>query len=214
MKAQTRKALPIRPSRWIAYATASLATASGGAVSAEAAIHYSGVIDRKLHSGDTLLPLSGGASLLFQRFGGYADTMWVIPTDHEGVATNFSGSFGYLLKLRGRINASTAGIFNAAGALIDYSSQGNFVSPGEGFAAFMFDIGKGSQYGWVRIRTLGGRKHPIEVIDYAWADPGEPISTGQKKERSEANEKVTQSGSLGLLALGSLGLAAWRQRRK
>jgi MYXO-CTERM domain-containing protein len=48
-------------------------------------------------------------------------------------------------------------------------------------------------------------------MDYAWADPGEPIKPGQT--RSEAS-KVPVKGSLGLLSLGAAGLALWRQRRK
>ncbi|HEY2712102.1 MAG TPA: hypothetical protein VGI60_06270 [Chthoniobacterales bacterium] len=78
----------------------------------------------------------------------------------------------------------------------------------------MFDVGKGPQYGWARIRTsVGGRQNQMEVIDYAWADPGEAIRTGQKRERRES-KATTSEGSLALLALGGMGLLAWRKRRE
>jgi len=46
----------------------------------------------------------------------------------------------------------------------------------------------------------------------AWADPGEPIETGQKRTRANG-QAVTKTGSLGLLATGATGLKAWRQQR-
>jgi hypothetical protein len=113
------------------------------------------------------------------------------------------------------VNVSTAGNFQVFGELVDISQSGNFLPRGQGMAAFMFDTGKGPQYGWVRIRTtVGGGYNQMEVIDYAWADPGEPILTGQKKEEVDPGAAVTESGSLGLLALGSAGLLAWRKRRE
>ena len=46
---------------------------------------------------------------------------------------------------------------------------------------------------------------------YAWADPGESIMVGQTV--SNDMSAVTESGSLGLLAIGCAGLDAWRARR-
>ena len=202
----------------MAYAIAGLASAAGGAVPAEGAIHYSGRIFRQLQDGDILLPLSGGASLLFQRnptSGGYYDYMWVTPAVDEGVATNPSSGFLLALKFPRRVNVSTAGHFQGFGQLVNGSLSGNFLPKGQGMAAFMFDTGKGPQYGWARIRTtVGGPDNQMEVVDYAWADPGEPILTGQKKEGVEPAPETTASGSLGLLALGSAGLLAWRECRQ
>ena len=74
-----------------------------------------------------------------------------------------------------------------------------------GFIGFKFDAGNGTQYGWARVRMDSGPSaNTYTLIDYAFADPGENIATGQ----------VPEPGSLGLLALGGAGLLAWRKRRK
>ena len=44
-------------------------------------------------------------------------------------------------------------------------------------------------------------KNAFKVLDYAYADPGEPIQAGQRSD-----EPVTGMGSLGLLAAGAAGL--------
>ncbi len=49
----------------------------------------------------------------------------------------------------------------------------------------------------------------FELLDYAYADPGESITAGQRS----SDEKAPDQGSLGWLALGALGLLAWRRRR-
>jgi MYXO-CTERM domain-containing protein len=60
---------------------------------------------------------------------------------------------------------------------------------------------------------IGAPVNALKVIDYAWADPGEGIATGQKGESTDEVGAVPQSGSLGLLALGAVGLRAWRKQR-
>jgi hypothetical protein len=49
------------------------------------------------------------------------------------------------------------------------------------------------------------------VLDYAWADPGEPIKTGQT---SSSGTVIPEESSLGGLALGAVGITLWRRRRK
>jgi MYXO-CTERM domain-containing protein len=51
-------------------------------------------------------------------------------------------------------------------------------------------------------------------VDYAWGDPGDRIRTGQKTSSGNMVNTVTDSGSVGLLALGAAGLIAWRKRRR
>ena len=87
---------------------------------------------------------------------------------------------------------------------------GQFSQPGIGFIGFAFTNGSGKQYGWARVQ-MGGREHKnaFKVLDYAYADPGEPIKTGQRSD-----EPVTGMDSLGLLAAGAAGLAAWRKSRR
>ena len=49
----------------------------------------------------------------------------------------------------------------------------------------------------------GPRLNSFTLIDYAFTDPGETLVAGQ----------VPEPGSLGLLALGAVGLFAWRKQR-
>jgi hypothetical protein len=49
----------------------------------------------------------------------------------------------------------------------------------------------------------------FRLMDYAFGDVGDRIRAGQKSDK----EMVTDSGSLGWLAMGAMGLLAWRKRR-
>src|SRR5712675_39541 len=63
------KSLSLAETRWLAYATAGVASAFGLSSSAEAEIHYSGNVSIKLTgNARASLPLSNGASLVFQNF--------------------------------------------------------------------------------------------------------------------------------------------------
>jgi len=55
----------------------------------------------------------------------------------------------------------------------------------------------------------GGWANAFKLIDYAYADPGEPIRAGQKS----SDERAPDQGSLGSLAVGAVGLLAWRKSR-
>jgi hypothetical protein len=103
-------------------------------------------------------------------------------------------------------------------------SYGQWTTPGMGFVGFRFNNGAGPQYGWARVRISKGNTHgfggyAFKVFDFAYADPGEPITAGQGIPRgSEDNQDVsadqgTDEGSLGGLALGAVGLLAWRKSR-
>jgi MYXO-CTERM domain-containing protein len=49
----------------------------------------------------------------------------------------------------------------------------------------------------------------FKLVDYAYADPGESIKAGQ----TSSDEQAPDEGSLGWLALGAVGLFAWRKSR-
>ena len=60
----------------------------------------------------------------------------------------------------------------------------------------------------MRVKFAGAPiDHDFWLVDYAYADPGEPIRAGQ----TSSNEMVPEEGSLGWLALGAAGLLAWRK---
>ena len=93
-----------------------------------------------------------------------------------------------------------------------FLSGDHFDEPGRGFIAFSFDAGAGREYGWARVKTTGTPDFNFILVDYAWADSGTPIQTGQTRS-SKADAAVSKTGSLGLLATGAPGLKAWRQER-
>ncbi len=58
----------------------------------------------------------------------------------------------------------------------------------------------------------GREANAFKLIDYAYADPGEPITAGEDGQ-NRSDEQGPDEGSLGWLALGAVGLIAWRKSR-
>ena len=89
-----------------------------------------------------------------------------------------------------------------------------------GFVGFRFSSGAGIQYGWARVR-MGGttRNNAFKLIDYAYAEPGEAIGASGGIPRAGedgqdmGDRRAPDEGSLGGLALGAVGLLAWRKGR-
>jgi len=241
MKTLRRKSITAPNARWLAYATAGAATALTGTPSAEAEIHYSGTVNFPFPGTNPLssayFPLNASGSLFFQHFNigaeGGARIEIVGPDGRAGDSIGgLVGSFVqyggfYVSNLPPRVNlsqlrfgaycrvtTSTYSELHCFGGTIGYTQRpnGRFRRPGEGFVGFTFDTGAGPQYGWARIKTSGEPKYRFILHDYAWADPGESIQTGQKRS-SRQMATVPEHGSLGLLALGAAGLIAWRKGR-
>jgi len=222
-----RKGGLIPQARWAAYAVAGAATALAGSNSAEADIHYSGplhVFFNSFHEDQhtTLrFPLDQPGDSFVLRH--YLDSYTRVIDDFgiSGIASAaargyvkspFFLSFVSKLPFGQRISAGPF-INNGGGILYFGPSFGGteWRSPGSGFIGFRFNNGSGVQYGWARIkieRRRGGAA-PFELIDYAYADPGESITAGQM---SSDNDAVNEN-SLGGLALGAVGLLAWRKSR-
>lgn len=85
----------------------------------------------------------------------------------------------------------------------------------KGFLGLEFSISGETHYGWVEVSLVNplvaaGKPSLYlgdTVIGYAYeTNPNEPIRAGQTSEGPEP-------GTLGLLALGSLGLGHWRRRK-
>jgi hypothetical protein len=102
----------------------------------------------------------------------------------------------------------------------DWQDRGTY------YVGFRFNDGGGPQYGWVRIRWGGCPANDFIVKDYAWGDIGDQIKTGQRQLHEDETQVAPQAaksadaappadsrGSLGLLALGAVGLQAWRAKR-
>jgi hypothetical protein len=230
--ARFRKPAALTNSRWLAYATASAASAFTCANSAEATIHYSGRIDKFLggckQSARFQLDQPGDSirlrhSLFFCETGyggtahfgvigragnGLAGFYNTCPTAHIVSVSNLKrGAF----ISRRRFVARNSGLLGASFGPCATVPIGQFDAGDLGFIAFKFNNGSGDQYGWARVKfgTGAPSDYNFWLFDYAYADPGEPIRAGQ----TSSNEVVPIEGSLGGLALGAAGLLAWRKRR-
>jgi hypothetical protein len=221
------KSVSLSETRWLAYATAGVAGSIGISSSAEAEIHYSGNVAIKLTgNAQATLPLSNGASLVFQNIFRGSTFLQDFYLSFKGV---ISGSarpgpiHNWLLDLPLGVNVSAGRFISVAGDP-DRGTIFNFFSDGyfqpyygtRGFIGFRFNNGNGTQYGWARIETkIDGNYLAHETIkDYAWGDAGDRIRTGQKSSSGDIVDVVTDSGSVGLLALGAAGLITWRKRRE
>jgi hypothetical protein len=237
-RTDSRKPAVITNSRWFAYATAGAASAFTCANSAEATIHYSGIIGEFFGSGrdkSARFQLDQPRdsirlrhSLEFEGTFSYGGTV------HFGIlglaVAGFAGfycpslpQFASVSKLnRGQFISTRPFLTRESGVLaVPHFSDcvGQFDSGDLGFIGFRFNNGSGDQYGWVRIKM--GTYYPIDndfwLVDYAYADPGEPIRAGQTSNNDmvpeESDDVVPQEGSLGALALGAAGLLALRKRR-
>ena len=228
MKALKRKSASIPNSRWLAYATAGAASAFAAPNSAEATIHYSGPINKYFGSnqdksvrfqldqrGDSISLSHDLEFCCTNSYGGVAQF-----GVHGLADAGFAGfycpntQYGFVSKVRYGGFISRGPFLARNSGFIATSSGyqcGQFDTGNVGFIAFRFNNGSGDQYGWVRIRM--GTKYRIDndfrLVDFAYADPGEPIRAGQTSSDGMATDK----GALGLLALGAIGLLAWRNHR-
>jgi len=225
MKPRNRqhRSLNISSSRWTAYAVAGLATASGGAISAEGAIHYTDPPNVKLQGfANATFPLDDlGDRIRFVhrdhgRLAEFAAYFQVVGRVSASVRQeSHASSFSFLSNLK-RGSLVSQGYLDSSGfGTLAIYGGGQFGKQGIGFIGFGFNNGSGKQYGWARVQMGGweigggGHKNNFRVLDYAYADPGEPIRAGQTSD-----EAVTGMDSLGLLALGAVGLRAWRKSRQ
>ena len=226
---QQRNINSISTGRWTAYVGAAVASSFAAAHTAEATIHYSGLINQKIGGNQRVtFPLDpAGGSFVVRHFkffygsssvlnGGvaqffvYAGTASVNAVSGACHANNPCVS---RLDLRDAISARP---FVPAGGTLawvyggfSHSTYGQFLDPGIGLTGFKFNNGAGDQYGWVRVRMGGAPLNRLEVIDYAYGDPGDKVLAGQKTDGS-----APMMESLGGLALGAAGLLAWRRRKQ
>jgi len=211
---------------------AAAATSFAVAGSAEAEIHYSGLINQRVR---------GTAGFTFDLGSGVilaVSHQW----DHKGPSTSNGGGEAYFsirgpgagfrgayfcqfgdhasaskLNLRDPISG---GSFLPGKAILavrygdchGYGGDGQFQDPGNGFVGFKFNTGAGDQYGWARINMqpetgTGPTAFKFKLVDYAYGDPGDIVVAGQKG----GHDSFPALESLGGLALGVGGLLAWRR---
>jgi hypothetical protein len=219
----------ISSGRWAAYAAAGVASTAALAPSAEAEVHYSGLVnyDFAAHGGEGAFPLSPGVNLVV-RVGVPDGTSAFGHAFVSGANGAFAGRLGfytspsaYSLAKGVQLSAEPFPVscrFSSSNSTqvcyysgANFGSEGHFRNRGAAFFGFEFTDGTGRHYGWARVQLTGAPKYRFQLVDYAYADAGESLQTGQKKSRHQAS--ATPSGSLGLLAVGGVGLRAWRAQK-
>lgn len=228
-RSRRSKITSIEQKRWAAYGTAALASSFsiGLAHLAEGEIHYSGLVHQKVGGRDhvTFQLDPAGGSFVVSHFnfvygsssvpdGGVAGFSVYAAESASANGAPCGASEPCVSKLDRRDAISNRPFVPGGGILAyDYFNAvshvyGEFLARGYGLIGFKFNRGAGTQYGWVRVRMLGGRKHMVDVVDYAYGDPGDTVLAGQTSGNS-----APALESLGGLALGAAGVALWRRRR-
>ncbi len=208
----TKQPVKTNKKRWAAYAATGAAAAFVGAQSAEADITHVvvGSPAGDINVGDDkYFNLQGTTSLNFFNFsvaaGGWV-RFGIYNAGFQGDIAGFSiGGFNYASNLASGVNISTLNFLTSAFGTLAYGSgytSSQFLNT-SGFVAFRFN--GGTQYGWARLTSNNDLPNNTFVVEeYAFADVGESLTVGA----------IPEPGSLGCLALGAIGLLAYRRRRK
>jgi hypothetical protein len=227
MKTRSRKthAIRIPSSRWLAYASAGAATALAGAASTKAEIHYSGRIDATFRHDDEkteMFPLDQPGDFIAFEHDLSGQGLGQVYFQVHGLANaGFAGTYlGFEYASVSRLTGVGRYVSQAHFVAYEFGTMvkgnpgfyllGQWKERGTAYVGFRFNSGAGFQYGWARVHMAGKNENfAFKVLDYAYADLGEPIKTGQ---RSSSLVDAPNESSLGLLALGAAGVALWRQR--
>jgi hypothetical protein len=162
MKAKKRSCKPasVANIRWAAYAAAGAATALAGSNTAEAAIHYSGLLHERFPpNGSMKFPLDkSGDCFLFKRnlgdfgWGAYFRIYGIASSAIRGTFTH--GDYFYVSKLHFGQNISEGSFTHVefGSAILARGTFGggyldDWLDRGKGYVGFRFNNGAGIQYG-------------------------------------------------------------------
>src|SRR5262249_11549039 len=194
MKPSRCKPASIPYSRWAAYATAGAASTLACASSAEAEIHYSGIVNHNFANGRFAGPLDPGLKLELTvgtgtQIGNNTGAFGAIFIRDQRFIGEFAGTLAtyqgvYVLELEegksvpGQHFDVSCRWSSSCGCQVCYyvasiGGSGRFRDRRIGFIGFVFSHGGGgSQYGWARVQTSGPPNYRFRLVDYAWGDPG------------------------------------------
>lgn len=193
-------------------AAAAVTGVAGVAQQADAVIIYSGVQNLNVPNtfAGVYLNIVTGQTNTVGSFAGYDINPW----SNAGALSFFTSTTSSPDGTRGVVAASTTGaalnlpMFTPIGPASVYNegtSAGTNFSGTTGLLGLRFrneGSGNATQFGWVRVSQPGTTGGLATVVDWAYETDGGPIPAGA----------IPEPASLGLLALGALGLAARRKR--
>lgn len=137
---------------------------------------------------------------------------------HNGVMGYVADTVGIASRLMPLQSIGSRGLFGKMGLMGKgysfFSTRflGPWTSRGKGFLGLKFEINGHIHYGWASIEyNSAGRVYQETVTGYAYnTEPGVGLLAGQRHGAKAAAGAPSEPASLGVLALGSLGLGFWR----
>ncbi len=158
------------------------------------------------------------ASVKLQHFAGNYRGTYAFAKAGQGVIGTASNALARQFPKAHNISTQNGGSTPGNGILRGYFKNlflnthetiGNFDIGKMEYAGFQMPASKGGGLGWMRVEIFNGANgHPdeVEAIDGAYNDAGGGITAGQ-------GATVPEPSALGLLAMGAMGVMAWRRRR-
>jgi hypothetical protein len=169
---------------------------------------------------------------------GYCGGATLFATAASGAGLVGHGRSGQVAPLKFGVVIGPADQFEAGKQLLALAEScrdggwyvgGPFANAKDRFVGFKFELGGEAYYGWAGFSVVDNDNDQVLLTAYAYeTEPNTPIYAGQSSDEeasdnpresrlppangSATNAAKLQPASLGVLALGSLGLNVWRKR--